>query len=232
MSNRRVKLSIFLPKIDQDHKDVRYGNEFTATHSFPHEKEQLDLSFPSLLDNNNNSNRTINTSSRSRILEHTQISWSRESTRHGNLELCHHRRNAYGMTVREEKKPMLNLNTENIVNNCALTRDKHITVSPMMGRKFSQLHPDPRYLGMKCTICANNKSVRQKQARVKNYSIIKDESGVTHSRFMQGIQRQDAVDIDESVELGAIKKCCAWMDTWFTEDGKPKEDTDDEASTE
>lgn len=225
MTSQRERFSLILPKIDRDHKEIKFIKEINSPNSSIREKEKLDLSFPSLLDNNNNNNN-----SKRGILEYKHVRWSPETPRKPKSALSHGTKK-FGARLHEEQKPALNLNTEDIVGKLALVREKYAVMSPKTGRKLSHLHQDPQYLGKKCTICANKLRVRQKQMRVKNCTILKDYNEKTTAKFMQGIQRQDAIDIDEGIELGSIKKCCAWMDTWFTEEGKPKEETDDEDET-
>ena len=220
MTNHRGKFSLILPKIDQDHKEIKLVSEINSTNSLTYEKEKLDLSLPTLLDNNNN-----NTYKKRRILQYRHLNLSSQTQRPTNSELYHGTK-TYGTNLHGGKTHEHNLKSENILEKFALPRDKHIAISPAVER-LSHLHHDPLYLGMKCTICADNMRVRQKQTRVKNCSILGDSNGLTKGKLMQGIQRQDVVDIDESIELGSIKKCNAWMETWFTEDGKPKEQTDD-----
>ena len=224
MTNQRERLSLILPKIDQDHKEIKFIKEMNSPSLSIREKEKLDLSFPSLLDTNNNN-------SKRGILDYKHVRWSPEPLRQPNSARSQGTKK-FGAKLHEEQKAALNLKTEDIVvGKLALAREKYAGMSPTTGRKLSQLHQGQQYRGMKCTICANKMRVRQKQTRVKNCSILKDYNEKTPAKFMQGIQRQDAVDFDEGVELGSIKKCCAWMDTWFNEDGKPKEQTDDEDDT-
>ena len=221
MTGRRQSISLILPKIDKDHKEVKFINELSPPSTIPHDNDKLNVSFPSLTDENNNKRGIFK-------CKHVCPHWSPRSQRHdvSGFSQRPHDTKKHAMKLQDAKKSTLNLKMESNPAKIALKREKHIEISPTTKRKYTQLEQNPRYIGAKFTINESNTRVQQRQTRIKNCSILDNE--VTSNKLMQGIQRQDAVDYDRSIEVGSIKKCCAWMDTWFTEDGRPKEQTNNE----
>lgn len=228
MNKRRANLSLILPKIDQDHKDVQLVNGRSSPNSKQvsiENKSKVCVNFPSLIDENNNHS--------ARIFKYKQA--SRNGTRLQRHEDCRlsekiNDTNTHGINSLETKT-MTKLDKGGERGSCidlhedrvTLKREKHIEVPSSSKRKLTQLQQDPRYLSTKFSI--DDRST----TRVKHCTIIGDNrNSTTPNKMMQNIKRQDAFDVDSSIELGSIKKCWAWMDTWFKEDGTPKEATDED----
>lgn len=221
MTRRRQSFSLILPKIEQERKDLSVSNGLNYPNSNKKSPDKGKLNFPSLVDENNNCKK--------RVFKYKHLSTSPRLQRndHAGYDERIVGTNTDGLRLHAlDKSYTSKINPESTTGK--LKREKQADSSPSSKRKLSQLQHDPRYVNTKFTIQERETPVRAKQTRVKNCSIVEDKLRASPNRLMEGIQKQDAFEIDRSIELGSIKKCCAWMDTWFTGDGRPKEQTDDE----
>ena len=233
MPRETQKISLKLPKIEHDAMSIGAKNSVQGSKS-PYliktpelskknvnddSKLSYGINFPLITDDNNNTTRNPLQPLHSGFGKKTTILRPKTRADSGFCDASQ----TLGSTSQTKGAYLAN-NNQNHGHELKKERDLDISV-PSIKKTFDVTKGDTNdYRGCFATGRYQTRRRMQPKQRIQQCSIIKNSEDSSLHKVGQRSQNKGEFNPSTTLETSAMSKCNAWLDSWFTADGRPKED--------